>query len=471
MYIKKGQEITVTITDAAFEGKGIGRLGEQVVFIKNTAPGDKVTARVTRRKKKFLEARLLNVLQSGEVRTEPVCSHAGICGGCTWQHVLYEEQLRFKRQHVQDHMVRIGGLMDIDVSLVLGSDEKLYYRNKMEYTFGDRRWLTDEEIASGDPIPDKDLAAGMHIPGRFDRILNLNECHLQIPVSWQIMDFVRDYATRLDIPPYNAIRHEGFIRNVMIRNSAVSGDLLVNIVTYEDDQEIMTSLTSALLERFQEITSVVNNVNDTWSPSSEGRYENILFGQGYITESIGGYNFKISSNTFFQTNTKQAEKLYQVALDYAGLTGNELVYDLYCGVGSLTLFVSGHCDTAIGIEINPESIRKAEENASENEVTNCRFETGDMKDAFTSTLFDKYGKPDVIITDPPRAGMHPGVIATMLQTEAERIVYVSCNSATQARDLALLQEKYHIDAIQPVDMFPQTYHIESVAKLTLKKSR
>ena len=256
----------------------------------------------------------------------------------------------------------------------------------------------------------------------------------------------------------------------MIRNSAVSGDLLVNIVTYEDDPEIMTALTSALLESFPEITSVVNNVNDTWSPSSEGRYENIFFGPGYITETIGGYTFKISSNTFFQTNTQQAEKLYQVALDYAELKGNERVYDLYCGVGSLTLFVSAHCDAAVGIEINPESIMKANENASENEVSNCRFEMGDMKDAFTSGLFARHGKPDVIITDPPRAGMHPVVIATMLATEAKRIVYVSCNSATQARDLALLQEKYHIDAIQPVDMFPQTYHIESVAKLTLKKS-
>lgn len=470
MLVKKGQEITVSITDAAYEGKGIGRLGDQVVFVKNTAPGDTVTARVTRRKKNFLEARLLNIIRPGEVRTEPVCSHAGICGGCTWQHVEYQEQLRFKHQHVKDHMVRIGGLRDIEVAAVLGSDEQLYYRNKMEYTFGDRRWLTDEEIASGEPIPDKDLAAGMHIPGRFDRILNLDECHLQIPVSWRIMDFVRAFAIRQDIPPYNAIKHEGFFRNVMIRNSAVSGDLLVNIVTYEDDPEIMTALTSALLESFPEITSVVNNVNDTWSPSSEGRYENNFFGPGYITETIGGYKFKISSNTFFQTNTQQAEKLYQTALDYAELRGSERVYDLYCGVGSLTLFVSAHCDTAVGIEINPESVIKANENATENGVTNCRFETGDMKDAFTSGLFARHGKPDVIITDPPRAGMHPDVIATILATEAKRIVYVSCNSATQARDLALLREKYNIDAIQPVDMFPQTYHIESVAKLTLKKS-
>ncbi|TVQ12768.1 MAG: 23S rRNA (uracil(1939)-C(5))-methyltransferase RlmD [Balneolaceae bacterium] len=470
MHIKKGQEITVSITDAAYEGKGLGRIGEQVVFIKNSAPGDVVEARVIKRKKKFLEGKLLRVIQAGDVRTEPVCSHAGICGGCTWQHVTYQEQLRFKHKHVKDHIHRIGGLTDVDVLPALRSDEQLYYRNKMEYTFGDRRWLTDEEIASGEPVPDKDIAAGMHIPGRYDRILNLDECHLQIPISWQIMDFVRQYAIRNDIPPYNVVKHEGFFRNVMIRNAIYSGDLLVNIVTYEDSPDIMSDLTSALLANFPEITSVVNNVNDTWSPASEGRYENILHGPGYITETIGGYRFNISSNTFFQTNTRQAEKLYQVALDYAGLTGGELVYDLYCGVGSLTLFVSGQCKTAVGIEINRESVLKARENASENGVSNCRFETGDMKDSFTTELFDKYGKPDVIITDPPRAGMHPDVIATMLETEAKTIVYVSCNSATQARDLALLSEKYRVDAVQPVDMFPQTYHIESVAKLTLHKS-
>ncbi|MCA1800923.1 MAG: 23S rRNA (uracil(1939)-C(5))-methyltransferase RlmD [Rhodothermaceae bacterium] len=470
MHIKKGQEITVAITDAAYEGKGLGRIGEQVVFIKNTAPGDVVEARVIKRKKNFLEGKLLRVVQAGTVRIDPVCSHAGICGGCTWQHVTYNEQLRFKHQHVKDHMHRIGGFTDVDVLPALRSDEQLYYRNKMEYTFGDRRWLTDEEINSGDPIPDKDIAAGMHIPGRFDRILNLDECHLQIPVSWRIMNFVRDYAIRMNIPPYNAVKHEGFFRNVMIRNAVHSGDLLVNIVTYEDDPDIMTDLTAALLAVFPEITTVVNNVNDTWSPASEGRYENMLHGPGYITESIGGYRFKISSNTFFQTNTRQAEKLYQKALDFADLKGNELVYDLYCGVGSLTLFVSGKCKQVVGIEINPESIRKARENAAENEVTNCRFETGDMKDAFTTEHIEKYGRPDVIITDPPRAGMHPDVIATLLETGAKTIVYVSCNSATQARDLALLNQKYRVDAVQPVDMFPQTYHIESVAKLTLNKS-
>jgi 23S rRNA (uracil1939-C5)-methyltransferase len=470
MQIKKGQEVTLSITDAAYEGKGLGRIGDQVMFVRNTAPGDTVTARVIKKKKNYLEGRLLQILEPGAVRIDPLCRHAGICGGCTWQHVSYAEQLRFKHQHVKDHMQRIGGFRDIDVLPALGSEKTFHYRNKMEYTFGDRRWLTEEEIAAGGEIPDKDVALGLHIPGRFDRILNLDECHLQDPVSWQIMSFIRDYAIKNDIPPYNPVKHEGFFRNVMIRNAGHTAELMVNLVTYRDEPELMIKLTGSLLDAFPGITTVVNNVNDTWSPASEGRYENVYHGTGYITETILGFRFHVAANTFFQTNTLQAEKLYQTALEFAGLSGKETVYDLYCGIGSLTLCLSAQSSEVVGIEINPESVRKARLNASENGVTKCHFETGDMKDTFTDVLIGRYGRPDVIVTDPPRAGMHPDVVATMLECAPKRIVYVSCNSATQARDLAMLAEKYTVDVVQPVDMFPQTYHIESVAKLTLRKS-
>jgi 23S rRNA (uracil1939-C5)-methyltransferase len=468
--IKKGQKVDVEITGAAFEGKGIGRLGEQVIFVKNTAPGDIVVARITKKKKAFLEGQLLHITQPGPCRVKPVCRHAPVCGGCSWQHVTYEEQLRFKRQHVADHMQRIGNLRDLEVLPTLGSEKQYGYRNKMEYTFGDRRWLTEDEIATGEVIPDKDVALGLHIPGRFDRILNLGECHLQIPVSFRIMDFMRQYALEQNIPAYNVVKHTGYFRNVMIRNSVRTNDLLVNLVTYQDDPGIMNDLVQRLLSEFPGITSIVNNVNDTWSPSSEGRYENILHGPGYITEYIDRYAFRVSSNTFFQTNTLQAEKLYRTALEFAALSGDENVYDLFCGVGSLTLYLSGHCRRVTGIELSNASIKKARENAAANGVSNCVFETGDMKDAFTVELITRNGRPDVIITDPPRSGMHPDVITELLKTAPEKIVYVSCNSATQARDMALLGEKYDVEKVQPVDMFPQTYHIESVAKLNLRKS-
>lgn len=469
MTLKKGHIVDIEIERAAYEGKGIGRIENQAVFVKNTAPGDKAKIRITKKRRNFLSGMLLEILEPGPTRQEPFCSHAEICGGCTWQHVSYEEQLRFKREHVRDHLQRIGGLKDAEPLPTLGSENQRHYRNKMEYTFGNRRWLTREEIDSGLTFSDRDVAVGMHIPGRFDRILNLSECHLQDPISFEIMDFVRDYAIKHDIPAYNPVQKEGFFRNVMIRNSYHTGDLMVNLVTFEDKPEIMKKLADELLKAFPQITTIVNNVNDTWSPSSEGRFEHILAGPGYITEKIGGYSFRISANTFFQTNTLQAEKLYELTREFADLKKGDVVFDLYCGVGSLTLFVSDEAEKVVGIELNPVSIQKAEENAKRNGVDNCFFETGDMKDVFTETFVTKYGKPDVIITDPPRAGMHPGVVKTIKSLAPERLVYVSCNSTTMARDLADLSEVYNIYRIQPVDMFPHTYHIETVAELRRKE--
>ncbi len=468
MAIKKGHIAEVQIEEAAYEGKGFGKLDDRAIFVKNTAPGDKVKVRIIKKRKNFFIGDLLEILEKGPGRIEPHCIHAGLCGGCTWQHVSYDEQLRFKRQHVEDHLQRIGGLKTISPLPTVGCEKTLGYRNKMEYTFGTKRWLTSEEIASGEEIENRDFAVGMHIPGRFDRILNLETCYLQPDFSFAILDFIRQFAINNNIPAYDLHKKQGFFRNVMIRNGVRTGDLMVNIITFEDNSEIMEQLKGELLAKFPQITTIVNNVNDTFSPASEGRYQNIYHGSGYITEKIGDHSFDIDANTFFQTNTIQAEKLYEIAKDFANLKPTDTVFDLYCGVGSLSLFVSDAVNKVVGIEVNPTSVQKAKENAIRNKVDNCEFITGDMKDVFHEEIIFKYGKPDVIITDPPRAGMHPDVVKTLCTLAVDRLVYVSCNSATMARDLAELSEVYHIGRVQPVDMFPQTYHIETVAELRKK---
>lgn len=468
MSVKKKKEYTLQIQEAAYEGKGFGKIDDFAIFVKNAAPGDTVRVQIGRKRKKFAEGRLLEVVEAGPSRITPKCSHAETCGGCSWQHVTYEEQLDFKSRHVGDHLRRIGGLNNIQTLPTLGAEDIFHYRNKMEYTFGSRRWLTDDEINSDDIIENKDFALGMHIPGRFDRILNLKECHLQIPVSFEIMDFVRSWAIDNEVEPFNPHQKTGFFRNLMIKNAVHTGDLMVNLVTNGEDDDILNALTENLITEFPEITTVVNNVNDTPSPTSEGRIEKVYHGSGYITEHIGKYKFLINANTFFQTNTKQAEKLYQKAVEYADIQSGDNVYDLYCGVGSLTLFLSDFADSVTGIEISKSSVEKARQNANENNVSNCTFEVGDMKDAFTDDILSRHGAPDVIITDPPRAGMHPDVVAKLVALKVPKLVYISCNSSTLARDLAELEKSYTIEEVQPVDMFPQTYHIETVVKLRAK---
>ncbi|HKI43983.1 MAG TPA: 23S rRNA (uracil(1939)-C(5))-methyltransferase RlmD [Balneolales bacterium] len=468
MSVKKGDIITVEIESAAFEGKGVGHLDAQAVFVRNTAPGDIVKARVIKKKKNYLEAKLLEVEKAGPVRIEPRCQHAYICGGCTWQHIPYHEQLVIKRQHVEDHLHRIGGLTGLIPPDCLPSERAFYYRNKMEYSFGNRRWLTEEEILKKDEIRDKDTAVGLHVPGRYDRILNLHECHLQDPVSFKIMDAIRTYSLEHDIPPFDVHQHTGYFRNVVIRTSDHYDDLMVNVVTYTDDDEIMQDVTDMLLDKFPLITTVINNINDTRSPTAVGRYEKIYHGPGYIRDKIGPFSFNIHANAFFQTNTRQAERLYDTAVRFADIQPEDHVYDLYCGVGTLTLYASQFATSVVGIEINEVAIENARKNAAENGIANCKFLTGDMKDLFTAGTIEKYGKPDLIITDPPRSGMHPDVVRQLLDLKAGKIVYVSCNSSTLARDLKELNELYEITDVQPVDMFPQTYHIETVANLQLR---
>jgi 23S rRNA (uracil1939-C5)-methyltransferase len=468
MALKKGEEVTLTIESAAFRGKGVAKVDGLAVFVYGTAPGDVVKARIIKKKKNYREAKLLEVLEPSADRIAPKCQHANVCGGCSWQHVPYSKQLEFKGDQVRDHIHRIGGLTETTVHPAMGSESELYYRNKMEYSFSNRRWLTREEINRDEFVDDSGFAAGMHAPGRFDKILNLNECHLQRKESFEILDFVRNYCIENDIPPFDAMNHEGFMRHLMIRNSYHTDDFMVNIVTYQDDQVLIKKLANELLERFPVITTIVNNINDTKSPTAIGRIEKVIYGSGFIVDKIGEHTFKIHPNAFFQTNTAQAERLYEVAREYADLKDGETVYDLYCGVGTLSLFMSQKAEKVLGIELIDVAVKNAKFNATENQVDNVSFIKGDMKDVFTEEMVNQFGAPDVLITDPPRAGMHPDVVKRLKELKVPKLVYVSCDSSTMARDLKELAEVYDILEVQPVDMFPQTYHVEAVAKLRLK---
>ncbi len=465
MSIKKGSEIEVTIDSAAYKGKGVGRLNGRVIFIPDTAPGDVVKARVVKKKKSYLEGKLLEVIDPSDMRIEPKCGHAPFCGGCNWQHVPYEKQLEFKREQVRDHLHRIGNLTDVEPEPTLGCHTPFYYRNKMEYSIGHKRWLSREEINSDEYVDDRCFAAGLHAPGRFDKILNLQECHLQDPLSYEILDEVRSWCVENGISPYNTFDHTGFMRNVVIRTSHHTDDLLVNLVTNYEDEEVINKLAQHLLKHFDRISTLVNNVNDRPNPTAVGRYEKTIYGPGYIEDYIGEYKFKIDANAFFQTNTRQAEKLYETALNYADLSDDETLFDLYCGVGTLGIYFSRHVRQVVGIESEPVAVENARQNAKENGVDNISFVEGDMKDTFDVSFTEKYGLPDCLITDPPRAGMHPDVVGYLKELSLPKLVYVSCNPSTMARDLKELKEVYEVENVQPVDMFPQTYHIEAVTQL------
>ncbi len=466
MALKKGTEVELTIESTAFKGKGVAKHDGIAVFVPGTAPGDVVNARIIKKKKSFREAKVLEIVTPSPDRIDPKCSHANVCGGCTWQHLPYSEQVKHKEQHVRDHMERIAHLNPDIVRPIIKCENDFYYRNKMEYSFGTKRWLTEEEIQRDEFVDDTAFAAGLHAPGRFDKILNLNECHLQAPISYQILDFVRNHCIQNQIPAFDIYKKEGFMRHLVIRNSHFTDDLMVNLVTFRDEPETVNRLKDELLNEFPQITTIVNNVNDQPNPTAVGRFENILYGPGFIVDRIGNHSFKIHANAFFQTNTQQAENLYAVARDFAELDSGGHLFDLYCGVGTLSLFMADKADKVTGIEIVDVAIENANFNAKENGVENVEFVLGDMKDTFNDEFLKENGHPDCVITDPPRSGMHPDVVEQLCNLDVDRLVYVSCNPSTMARDLKELKEFYNVEAVQPVDMFPQTYHIEAVAKLT-----
>ncbi len=456
----------VEIIDVAAEGNAVARVDDMVVFVPFGAPGDVVDVKIDKKKRSYAQGHITKIVKPGEVRVEPFCSHFTVCGGCRWQHLPYEFQLRAKRQQVVDALDRIGHVAHPEVAPTLGSKNIREYRNKMEYTFSNKCWLTFEQLKSGEEFPDRD-AAGFHIPGAFDKVLDIDRCHLQDDFSNRIRKFVKQWGKEHSLPFYDLRLNEGFLRTMMVR-MASTGEIMVLMSFGEDRPEDIAALMQAVKDEFPEITSLLYVIN-TKANDTIGDLPVITFaGKDYIEEEMEGLKFRVGPKSFYQTNSRQAYELYKVARDFAGLTGEELVYDLYTGTGTIANFVSRWARKVVGIEYVPEAIEDAKVNAQVNGLDNTLFYAGDMKDVLNAEFIERHGQPDVMIVDPPRAGMHGDVVDVILEAEPERIVYVSCNPATQARDLALLDAKYTITAVQPVDMFPHTQHVENVVRLELK---
>lgn len=455
----------IPVIDIAEEGKGVGKSDDLVIFIDKAVPGDIVDIELLRRKKKFYEAKIQKLVKPSEHRTDPFCEHFGICGGCKWQHLSYDAQLQFKQKSVSDALQRLAKVDVSDMEPILGSAESRYYRNKLEYTFSDKRWLTDEDMRSGDPMEMN--ALGYHIPGRFDKILNIEHCYLQADPSNEIRNKVREYALKADISFYNLKNHTGALRNLIIRTSS-TGELMVIVVFAYADQEQIDGMMNFLAGEFKNIQSLLYIINHKKNDTIFDQDIHVFKGSDHIYENMDGLKFKIGPKSFYQTNSQQAFELYKITRDFAEFKGDELVYDLYTGAGTIANFVAGKVSKVIGIEYVPTAIEDAKINSAINGISNTIFFAGDMKDILNAEFIENHGKPDVVITDPPRAGMHADVVKRLLEMEAAKIVYVSCNAATQARDISLLTEKYEVSRIKPVDMFPHTQHVENVVLLTLR---
>lgn len=456
----------ITITDYAAEGKALARVNELVVFVPFAVPGDVVDLQVRRKKHSYCEAEIIRFIKYSERRVKPFCQHFGICGGCKWQNIPYDEQLRMKQKQVYDQLTRIGKVNLPEFNQILGSVKTQGYRNKLEFGCSNRRWLTQDEIASGSDFTQMN-AVGFHITGAFDKILPIEKCWLMDDLQNKIRNAIRDYAYEHDIVFYDIRKQCGLLRDIMVRNSDTGEWMVLIQFHYEKDEDevIAKNLLQHIADSFPEITSLlyVNNQkgNDTFNDLNI----EVFKGNDYIYETVDGLTFKVGAKSFYQTNTKQAYHLYSVVRDFANLTGNELVYDLYTGTGTIANFVSRYAKRVIGIEYVPEAIEDAKINSEINNISNTLFFAGDMKDILTESFISENGTPDIIITDPPRAGMHPDVVQTIIKTAPKRIVYVSCNPATQARDLSLLDNLYEVVAVQPVDMFPHTPHVENVVLL------
>ena len=456
----------ITITDVAAEGKALAKVNDLVVFVPYVVPGDVVDLQVKRKKNHYAEAVAVKFHEYSPVRAVPFCQHYGICGGCKWQCLPYTEQIKYKQKQVTDNLTRIGKIELPEISPIIGSEKTEFYRNKLEFTFSNKRWLTEEEVKE-DVKYDQMNAVGFHIPGAFDKVLAIEKCWLQDDISNQIHNAIRDYAYEHNYSFFNLRSQEGMLRNLMIRTSS-TGELMVLLqckIVEESEMDLMKQLLAFVAERFPQITSLLYVVNNKCNDTINDLEVMVFKGNDHIFEEMEGLRFKIGAKSFYQTNSGQAYNLYKVARNFAGLTGKELVYDLYTGTGTIANFVSRQAKKVIGIEYVPEAIEDAKVNSAINGIDNTLFYAGDMKDILTQEFINQHGRPDVIITDPPRAGMHDDVINTILFAEPQRIVYVSCNPATQARDLSLLDAKYKVMAVQPVDMFPHTHHVENVVLL------
>lgn len=444
----------------------MAKVNELVIFVPYVVPGDVVDLQVKRKKNHYAEAVAVKFHEKSPLRTEPFCSHFGVCGGCKWQCLSYEEQLKYKQKQVFDNLTRIGKVELPEFRPILGSEKTRFYRNKLEFTFSNKRWLTEEEVKQ-DVKYDQMNAVGFHIPGAFDKVLAIDKCWLQDDISNQIRNAVRDYAYAHNFPFFDLRTQEGLLRNIMIRTSS-TGELMVVLqckVTDDEGRRKMEEILQFMADSFPQITSLMYVINNKCNDTIGDLDVEVFKGNDHIFEDMEGLRFKVGPKSFYQTNSEQAYNLYKVAREFAGLTGNELVYDLYTGTGTIANFVARQARKVVGIEYVPEAIEDAKVNSALNGIDNTLFYAGDMKDILTNDFIAEHGRPDVIITDPPRAGMHNDVIDVILAAEPKRIVYVSCNPATQARDLQLLDGKYKVTAVQPVDMFPHTHHVENVVQL------
>lgn len=454
----------IEVLDAGAKGVSVAKAPDgKVIFIPNVVPGDVVDVQTMKKRKAYYEGKATQIHSFSEHRIDAICQHFGVCGGCKWQNMKYSQQLFYKNQEVYNNLKRIGKIELPEFEAILGSEKQFFYRNKMEFGFSDSRWMTNEEIQSGVEYDNKN-ALGFHIPRMWDKILDIEKCHLQEDPSNAIRNEVRAFANANNLPFFNPRNHEGLLRTLMIR-TASTGEIMVLIQFFEDDKANRELLLNHLATTFPEITSLLYVINSKPNDTIYDQDVKLFKGREYILEEMEGLHFSINAKSFYQTNSDQAYELYKITRDFAGLTGNELVYDLYTGTGTIAQFVAKKAKKVVGVEAVPEAILDAKANAERNKITNCEFFVGDMKNVFNDEFIAQHGHPDVIITDPPRDGMHKDVVAQLLKIAPEKIVYVSCNSATQARDLALMDEQYKVTRVRPVDMFPQTHHVENVVLL------
>lgn len=459
----------VPITAMSSDGRGVGKLEDgKVIFAEMGVPGDVADVEIFKSKKKYAEGKAIGWVEKSVLRTSPACSHFGVCGGCKWQHILYQEQLTFKKLIVEDAFKRIGKVHLPPMPSVLGSENNFYYRNKLEFAFTDRRWLTNEEIKSGAQYEHRN-ALGFHVPGSFSGVLDVEHCYLQAEPSNAIRLAVKEFALKNGYPFFNLKEQSGFLRNLMVRTTS-TGEVLVLFSFFENDEQKIESILSHIADMFPEVTSLQYVINPKRNDTIYDLSPFVYKGKSYITEQLGDYQFKIGPKSFFQTNSRQAKVLYDITTEFAQLQPTDVVYDLYTGVGSIAIYVSKLCKSVAGIEYIEEAIADAKQNAALNQIDNCTFYAGDVRMTLQPDFIALHGKPNVVITDPPRSGMHEDVVKTLLELEAPRMVYVSCNVGTQARDIELLDAKYAVTRIQPVDMFPHTTHIENVVALELKQN-
>lgn len=462
----------IYVEDYAAEGRSLARIDGKVLFIEGAVPGDVADVLVTKNKKDWSEGKALRIVTPASNRLEPFCEHFGLCGGCKWQMLPYEQQLQYKQREVEQHLRRIGQIDLPPLLPIAGAGASRYYRNKLEFTFSTKRYRTREELEALDAATEAPAhepgALGFHVPRIYDKVIDIHTCYLMEEPANAIRNFIRERAHKKGYAFYDIKAHTGWLRTLIIRLTT-KGELMVHVTLGYADEPLQRELFDAVLQAFPQITTLIYTINPKWNDSIHDLQPQVYYGPGFILEQLEDYRFKIGPKSFFQTNTRQAEKLYAITRNFAQLTGSEVLYDLYCGTGSIGLFCSRGAQRVIGVEVVAEAIADAWENARLNGVEHARFFAGDVVQVCTDAFFAEHGRPDVLITDPPRAGMHEKLVRKILEMEAPRVVYVSCNTATQARDLQLLNEKYAVERLQPVDLFPHTHHIENVAALTLRQ--